>query len=175
MTRWQRTALVSLAALLALFAGAARAQESWQPFTPPAGFTVELPASPAHSTQSLTSGSGEPFVMDQYVVDKGAAAFVVQTAVYPPSVDVSVPKRNLEGAIAGSSKELDGGKWQEQNWRSVQGASAVELFGVKGIYAMRQLYVMDGRRMIVLTYAGPSGSSRGGDATRFIQSLRLAR
>jgi hypothetical protein len=147
-----------------LSAGAAAQLTSWQKVSGPDGsFTVEMPAAPKYTTQTMKTPSGEDFLMHVYLVDFGGTAYIAQTTVYPASVNVSNPKVNLQGGLDTAAKKMADGKWSEINWTTLRGLPAVDSVGISGGLAIRSFTVLSGRRIIVLTYAGPQGSARAAD------------
>jgi hypothetical protein len=99
---------------------------------------------------------------------------VAQSALYPADVDVRQPKLNLQSAIDDRAQRLAGGKWTSVDWKSVQGAPAVESTGpLAGGNALRQLVVLKGRQYVSLGYLAPADALRAPEAERFFRSLRL--
>jgi hypothetical protein len=170
-----RSALLASLAVLGL-AGPCVAQTQWQSVSnPERSFFAEMPGAPRHAAQNAKTGSGDSYKMDQYLVEAGEQAFVVQTAVYPASVDTSNPRGNLQAGLDNAMKNMDGKAWTSVKWTTIQGLVAVEAVGARGGHAIRMLSLMDGPRIVALTYAGPPGSASSSEATRFLSSLRLAR
>ena len=166
-----------LASLVAFgLAGESAAQAQWQTMSnAERSFFADMPGVPRHSPLKAKTGSGDDYTMDQYLVEAGEQAFVVQTAVFPASVDTSNARGNLQGGLDNAMRNMDGKAWTSVNWTTVQGVLAVEAVGARGGYAIRMLSLMDGPRIIALTYAGPPGSATSSNATRFVKSLRIAR
>jgi hypothetical protein len=68
------------------------------------------------------------------------------------------------------------GKWDSVDWITHQDLLAVEAIGVHtGGLAIRSFTIMKGRQLTTLTYAGPAGTAKGTDVTRFMKSLILAK
>jgi hypothetical protein len=156
--------------------GESVAQAQWQTVSnAERSFFAEMPAAPKHSSNKAKTGSGDDYVTDTYLVETGEEAFVVQTAVFPASVDTSDPRGNLQAGLDNAMKGMDGKTWKSVNWTSVQGLLAVDVVGMRNGHAIRTLSLMEGKRIVALTYAGPPGSANSGNATRFVKSLRLAR
>jgi hypothetical protein len=158
------------------FCAAAAAQTAWHTLAgPERKFFVELPAAPQYLQEPMKAGTGESYAMHQYLLERADTAYVVQTATYPPSVDVSSPRGNLQAGLDNAAKGMDGGAFSEIKWLTHQGLTAVEALGMRNAFAIRSYSVLAGRQMITLTYAGPRGSARSADADRFVNSLSLAR
>lgn len=166
--------LASLAAFL--LAGASVAQAQWQTVSnAERSFFADMPGVPKHSAQKAKTGSGDDYTRDTYLVEAGEEAFVVQTAVFPASVDTSNPRGNLQAGLDNAVKNMDGKAWKSVNWTTVQGLLAADVVGARNGHAIRSFSLMDGRRIVALTYAGPPGSANSSNATRFVKSLRIAR
>jgi hypothetical protein len=140
---------------------------------PDRSFTAELPAAPAYTTTPMKTSAGSGYTMHQYLLEQGAMAYVVQTAVYPADVNVSNHRANLQGGLDNAAKNMEGGKWASVGWTTHQGLTAVDAVGVRDSHAIRSYSVMKGRQIVTLTYAGPAGSARTPDVDRFIGSLRV--
>lgn len=139
------------------------------------GFFVDMPGAPKHSSNKGKTSSGGEYTSDVYVVEAGNEAFVVTTTVYPADVDTSNPRRNLQSGLDNTRKGMDDKALSGEKWATTQGLPSVEAAGVRGGFAIRILSLMDGKRIIVLTYAGPPGSANSGNANRFVESFRIAR
>ncbi len=146
----------------------------WHTMTgPDRSFTADLPAAPKYTTTPMKTSAGSGYSMHQYLLELGAVAYVVQTAVYPADVNVSNHKANLQGGLDNAAKNMEGGKWASVGWVTHQGLTAVDAIGVRGEHAIRSFSVMKGRQIVTLTYAGPPGSARSPDVDRFVASLRV--
>jgi hypothetical protein len=157
-------------------AGSASSEQtgSWHTMTgPDHSFTADLPAEPKYTTTPMKTSAGSGYVMHQYLLELGAVAYVVQTAVYPADVNVSNHKVNLQGGLDNAAKNMEGGKWASIGWVTHQGLTGVDAIGVRGEHAIRSFSVMKGRQIVTLTYAGPAGSARSPDVDRFVASLRV--
>jgi hypothetical protein len=113
--------------------------------------------------------------MHQLIVELDDSAFVVQSAVYPSSVDLSDPRANLQGGLDNAAKGHDGGRWLEVNWTMRQGLQAVDGVARRGDTVIHNFSLLNGRQIIALTYAGPLGTERSAEVNRFIDSMRVAR
>ena len=165
-----------LAGAMAFGLAEATAQAQWQTVSnAERSFFVEMPGAAKYSTSKSKTRSGEEYTMHIYVVETGAEAFVVQTAVFPASVDTSNPRGNLQGGLDNAMRNMDGKTWQSVTWTSVQGLVAVDAVGARDGHAIRTFSLMDGARIVALTYAGPRGTTGSSNATRFLKSLRIAR
>src|SRR5512145_2240950 len=108
----------------------ARAETQWQTVSnAESSFFPDMPGAPGHSARTAKTGSGDDYTMDQYLVEMDQEAFVVQTAVYPVSVDTSDPRSNLQAGLDNAMKNLDGKAWSSVNWTAVQGVLAVDAIG----------------------------------------------
>jgi hypothetical protein len=176
--------LAGLLALLLVLASAGRApaqvqaptasQSAWQAMTGPnRSFTAELPAAPKYTATQMKTGSGASYTMHQYIAEVGDLAYVVQTAIYPSDIDISKPRANLQTALDNAARNMEGGKWESVDWPAWHGLTAYDAVGVREGLAVRSFSTMKGRQIITLTYAGPPGSARAGDADRFVASLRI--
>jgi len=136
-------------------------------------FSVELPAEPLHTASELRTGAGAPYTMHQYELDEGDFAYVVETAIYPDEVNFASPRANLQGGLDFAAKGMAGGRWASVEWLTHQGYPAVSAVGDRRGSTVRWFGVLAGRRIIILTYAGPPGSAHAPDVDRFMGSLRL--
>lgn len=168
-----RAAALALSALV-LVAGAL-AQDAWHTMTGPnRSFTTDLPIAPKYTETQMKTGSGAAYSMHQYLVEQGAIAYVVQSAIYPQDVNVSNPQSNLQAGLDNAAKNMDGGKWANVNWVKHQGFTAVDAKGTRQGHEVRSFTVMKVRQIFTLTYAGPPGSASSADVNRFIASLKIA-
>lgn len=157
-------------------AGPSVAQAQWQTMSNAGrNFFADMPGVPKHSVSKGKTGAGDVYTMDVYLLEAGNEAFVAQTAVYPASVDTSNPRVNLQAGLDNAMRNMDGKAWTSVDWTTVQGVLAVEAVGARGGHAIRMFSLLDGPRIVALTYAGPPGSASSSNATRFVKSLRLAR
>ena len=173
MTQFRRSFL-ALPVLLA--AGEAAAQlAAWYPLEgADKSFFVEMPGAPVYKILDTASPNGTPFVYHSYSLEYRRLSFVAQTALYPADVDVRQPRLNLQSALDDRAQRLAGGKWTQVDWKSVQGAPAVESTGpLPGGNALRQLVVLKGSRYVSLGYMAPADALRAAEAERFFRSLRL--
>ena len=158
------------------FAGESVAEEQWRTISnTDRSFFVDMPGVPKHSSDKGKTISGNEYTSDAYIVELGNEAFVVTTTVYPAGVDTSNPRRNLQSGLDNARKGMDDKTVSGVKWATIQGLPSVDAVGVRGGYAIRILSLMDGRRIIVLTYAGPPGTANSSNATRFVESFRIAR
>ncbi len=137
-------------------------------------FSAELPSAPKYSTQRVATGTGSLYVVHQYLLEHGNAAYIVQTAVYPDDINVSNPRVNLQGGLDNLAKSMEGAKWASVDWVSHQGLTAADAVGARNGHAVRSYSVMKGRQVFTLIYAGTPGTARSPDVNRFIASLRVA-
>lgn len=155
--------------------GLAASAAAWKVVEGPEdAFTVKMPGAAKHTRETMKSAKGTAYAMDQYLLEKGPAAYIVQTAVYPEEVDVSDPKVTLNNGLKNAAKNMRDGKWDEERELKHLGLDAAHAIGVRKGNAIASYSVLVGRRIITLTYAGPPGSAKGPDAERFIGSLALA-
>ncbi len=102
----------------------------WHKMTgPDRSFTAELPSDPRYTATQMKTGTGAAYTMHQYMVEVGDIAYVVQTASYPPDVDISKPRDNLQGGLDNAAKHMDGGKWLSVDWATKQGLTAYDAVG----------------------------------------------
>ena len=173
MTQFRRSFL-ALPVLLA--AGEAAAQlAAWYPLEgADKSFFVEMPGAPVYKILDTTSPGGTPFAYHSYSLEYRRLSFAAQTALYPADVDVRQPRLNLQSALDDRAQRLAGGKWTQVDWKSLQGAPAVESTGpLPGGNALRQLVVLKGSRYVSLGYMAPADAMRAPEAERFFRSLRL--
>ena len=105
----------------------------WHTMTgPDRSFTADLPAAPKYTTTPMRTSAGSGYTMHQYLLEQGAVAYVVQTAVYPADVNVSNHRANLQGGLDNAAKNMEGGKWASVGWVTHQGLTAVDAVGVRG-------------------------------------------
>lgn len=132
----------------------------------------EFPAPPKYDPVQLISGQGFPYTMHQYVFEKDATVFQLQTAVYPKDVYIQ-PQFNIQAGLDSSAKSLEGGKWTDVNWTRHQGLVAADAVGVRAGHAIRVFSLLKGQRLVTLTYVGPPESARSAPVDRFIKSLKV--
>lgn len=173
MTASRRSFLALPVVLLA--ADAAAQSASWFPVEgADKSFFVEMPGAPVYKVLDTASAGGTPFVYHSYSLEYRRLSFVAQSALYPADVDVRQPKVNLQSALDDRAQRLAGGKWTSVDWKTVQGAPAVESIGpLAGGNALRQLVLLKGRRYVSLGYLAPADAMRAPEAERFFRSLRL--
>ena len=169
-----RRSFLALPAVL-LAAEAVAQSASWFPVEgADKSFFVEMPGAPVYKVLDTVSAGGTPFVYHSYSLEYRRLSFVAQSALYPADVDVRQPKLNLQSAIDARAQRLAGGKWTSVDWKTVQGAPAVESTGpLAGGNALRQLVVLKGRQYVSLGYLAPADALRAPEAERFFRSLRL--
>jgi hypothetical protein len=171
-----RSTRAALLLLLAACCTLAAAQAKWQTVSGPGGsFFVDLPGAPQATEAPMKLSSGGEYTMHQLIVELDDSAFVVQSAVYPSSVDLSDPRANLQGGLDNAAKGHDGGRWLEVNWTMRQGLQAVDGVAHRGDTVIHNFSLLNGRQIIALTYAGPLGTERSAEVNRFIDSMRVAR
>jgi len=161
---------------MVFFAAEAAAQSvSWFPVEgADKSFFVEMPGAPVYKVLDTVSAGGTPFVYHSYSLEYRRLSFVAQSALFPADVDVRQPKINLQSALDDRAQRLAGGKWTSLDWKTVQGAPAVESVGpLAGGNALRQLVLLKGRRYVSLGYLAPADAMRAREAERFFSSLRL--
>ena len=171
-------ALFALAAMVWAHGASAQdqgqGQGEWHTMTgPERSFTADLPSAPKYTATQMKTGTGAAYTMHQYMVEVGDIAYVVQTAIYPPDVNISKPRANLQGGLDNAAKNMEGGKWVDVDWSARQGLVAVDAVGVRKGFAVRSFSTMKGRQIVTLTFAGPAGTARSPDADRFVGSLRM--
>ena len=173
MTHYRRSFLSLPVALLA--ADAAAQSASWFPVEgADKSFFVEMPGAPVYKVLDTVSAGGTPFVYHSYSLEYRRLSFVAQSALFSADVDVRQPKANLQSALDDRAQRLAGGKWTNVDWKTVQGAPAVESTGpLAGGNALRQLVVLKGRQYVSLGYLAPADALRAPEAERFFRSLRL--
>lgn len=137
-------------------------------------FTVEMPGIPDHRIVRDVTARGTPFQLHSYSLEAEGFSYVAQSALYPG--DVATDARSiLQAAIDDRAAGLEGRKWSRIDWRTVQGASAVDSMGsVTGGNALRQLVLLKGRSFVSLAFLGPAGSTSSAQAERFFTSLRFS-
>lgn len=169
-----RRSLLALPVVL-LAADAAAQSASWFPVEgADKSFFVEMPGAPVYKVLNTVSAGGTPFVYHSYSLEYRRLSFVAQSALFPADVDVRQPKVNLQSALDDRVQRLAGAKWTSVDWKTVQGAPAVESTGpLAGGNALRQLVVLKGRQYVSLGYLAPSDALRAPEAERFFRSLRL--
>jgi hypothetical protein len=173
MSAYRRSFLALPVVLLA--ADAAAQSASWFPVEgADKSFFVEMPGAPVYKVLDTVSAGGAPFVYHSYSLEYRRLSFVAQSALYPADVDVRQPKVNLQSALDDRAQRLAGAKWTSVDWKTVQGAPAVESIGpLAGGNALRQLVLLKGRRYVSLGYLAPADAMRAPEAERFFRSLRL--
>ena len=173
MTQYRRS---FLALPIALAAADAMAQSAaWFPVEgADKSFFVEMPGAPVYKVLDTVSALGTPFVYHSYSLEYRRLSFVAQSALFPADVDVRQPKVNLQSTLDDRAQRLAGAKWTSVDWKTVQGAPAVESTGpLAGGNALRQLVVLKGRQYVSLGYLAPADAMRAPEAERFFRSLRL--
>lgn len=163
-----------LAVLGCALAGVALAQGPWHTQSAHDNrLSVLFPVVPVYSTKEAKTASGTSYTMHQYSAEVGERAFIVLYATYPSDVDVSNPRKNLEGYVDGSAKSLDGGKWSSVSWVTHQGLPAVDAVGRQGAFEFRSVATIKGSQLVGMVYGGAPGSSNSEEANRFFRSLRV--
>lgn len=153
---------------------AAAQSVAWFPVEGDKAFFVEMPGAPVYKVLDAVSAGGTRFVYHSYSLEYRRLSFVAQTALYPADVDVRNARANLQSVLDDRVQRLAGGKWTQVDWKTVQGAPAVEAVGpLAGGNALRQLAVLKGRRFVSLGYLAPADAMRAPEAQRFFASLRL--
>lgn len=169
--------LAAAALLVVAFAGpglrASTSEAEWHALTSEdKAVQSDFPALPKYEAVQLISGQGLPYTMHQYVFEKDATVFQLQTAVYPKDVYIQ-PQFNLQAGLDSSAKSLEGGKWADVNWTRHQGLVAADAVGVRAGHAIRVFSLLKGQRLVTLTYVGPPDSARSAPVDRFIKSLKV--
>lgn len=169
-----RRSFLALPVIL-LAADAAAQSASWFPIEgADKSFFVEMPGAPVYKVLDTVSAGGTPFVYHSYSLEYRRLSFVAQSALFPADVDVRQPKLNLQSALDDRAQRLAGGKWTGIDWKTVQGAPAVESVGpLAAGNALRQLVLLKGSRYVSLGYLAPADAMRAPEAERFFRSLRL--
>jgi hypothetical protein len=135
-------------------------------------FTVEMPGIPDHRIINDVSARGTAFALHSYSLESGGFSYVVQTALYPPDVDITQPRRVLQAALDARASQLASRRWDRVEWRQIDANAAVDSTGaVRAGTMLRLLSLLKGRRFISLAVLGPGVD--GPDANRFFQSLKL--
>jgi len=120
------------------------------------------------------SDGGTPFIVHVYELIHDGREFNVQTTTYPSDVDVSDPRAILENALAENAAVLAEKKWDKISWMQLQGSPAVELIGAyNDNHHARNYYILKGRQLYAIGYAGPPGTLQSDDANRFFGSFRI--
>lgn len=177
-SRALRRALGAFAALALAFGfGPAQAAEDapWQAVLGhDKGYGAEMPGAPKYSTTRLKA-SGTSYTLHQYLFERGQQAFIVQSATYPRDVNVSDPQAALQIGLTNTAKRMEGGKWASVDWMKHDGSlMAVDASGSREGQDVRSYQVLKGRQVFTLIYAGPPGTSRSDEASRFLGSLKIA-
>jgi hypothetical protein len=137
-------------------------------------FTVEMPGIPDHRVVNDSSARGTAFALHSYSLDVGGYSYVAQTALYPPDVDTTQPRRLIEAALNDRAKILETRKWSKVDWREILGGAAAGSTGpLKGGNALRQLVLLKQQRFVSLAFMGAASSMTGFEAERFFKSLRM--
>lgn len=164
---------LSLAQPVASPLWAAAPEAEWQALlSEDKAIQTEFPAPPKYEPIQLLSGQGFPYTMHQYVFEKDATVFQMQTAVYPKDVYI-YPQANIQAGLDTSAKGLEGGKWANVNWTRHQGHIAADAVGVRAGHAVRVFSLVKGSRLVTLTYVGPPDTARSESVERFIKSLKV--
>lgn len=167
--------MVGLLVLVFAVATDVAAQSGWQTARAPGtAVSVEMPGKAVYKELSGKSGAGTTFYFHSYTVELGSTTYVMQTGLYPPDVDVSRPRANLQAAADGSGKGMRGGKWETLNWLQYGGAPAVECTGTQPDgQGARARYILKGGQMTSVGYFGAAGTLSSADSERFFNSVRL--
>ena len=137
-------------------------------------FIVEMPGIPDHRVVNDASARGTAFALHSYSLEVGGYSYVAQTALYPPDVDTTQPRRLLQVALNDRAKVLETGKWTKVEWREILAGAAAESTGpLKGGNALRQLMLLKEQRFVSLAFMGPAASMTGVEADRFFKSLKM--
>lgn len=161
-TRCLTTAALALCACL--FVDIASAQSGWQAVYGK-GYVVEMPGKPAYDPKD-----------EQTILERGSIAYMVQITVLAPTADVSNPRRILQGSLDGSVQRLSEKQWATVNWIQRQGLLAVEAIAkYNSQTVLREMLILDERRLFAVMYAGPTNTEHAPDVERFFQSFRITR
>jgi hypothetical protein len=137
-------------------------------------FTVEMPGIPDHRIVNDASARGTAFALHSYSLEAGGYSYVAQTALYPPDVDTTQPRRLIQAALNDRAKVLATGKWSKVEWREILAGAAAESTGpLKGGNALRQLVLLKEQRFVSLAFMGAAASMTGFEAERFFKSFRI--
>lgn len=135
-------------------------------------FTVEMPGIPDHRVISDASARGTPFALHSYSLESGGFSYLVQTALYPPDVDVAQPRRVLQASLDGRAQQLASRRWDRTDWRELGTGATVEAVGtVRAGTMLRLLTLLKERRYVSLAFLGANVD--GSEANRFFKSLKL--
>lgn len=146
----------------------------WRTVAGPDGaFTAEMPGAPAYSKTEGKTQPGTAYTSHQYIVEKGPRAFILTATVFDESADFSDAREYLQRLTDDGASREESGKWISVDWKTVQGFTAVETVGFKRGFEWRTLWVLRGRQLISLLYAGRPGTTRSEDAGRFLESLNI--
>jgi len=137
-------------------------------------FSVEMPGIPDHRIVNDASARGTAFALHSYSLELGGYSYVAQTALYPPDVDTTQPRRLIQAALDDRAKVLETRKWSKVDWREMLGAAAAESTGpLNGGNALRQLVLLKQQRFVSLAFMGAAASMTGFEAERFFKSLKM--
>ena len=155
-------------------AAAVPSVQAWHIITGPAGtFTAALPAEPKYTTAEMKTATGSSYTLHQYLLEHGADAYIVQSAVYPDDINVANPRANLQGGLENLAKGMEGARWASVDWITLQGLTAVDAIGTRSGHAIRSFSAMKGSQVFTLIYAGNPGTARSDDVNRFVASLQI--
>jgi hypothetical protein len=162
---------------LAAAAWPASAQVIWLKVPgPDNSFHVEMPGTPEYKIATNTvPGGTQTYQYHSFSLQRGPTQYVTQSALLPPPIDVSNPRKVLQEYLDGAARSLVASKWQQVNWTKLAGAEAGEARGAfDDRKSLRYLLVLKERRLVVMGLSGPPGTEKFPDSDRFFKSLAFS-
>jgi hypothetical protein len=138
-------------------------------------FTVSMPGSPSHDTQSVPSAVG-PIPIHLYTLTEGYEGYIVGYTVYPDSVfSSSQPEDLMNGAQSGAINNVQG-QVTSQRSITIDGYPGREIIGTspsKNIGFIARLYLVKPRMYMMLYTQYDKDKPASADGKKFLESLQL--
>ncbi len=172
-----KTNTISLALVISFLLAACGATPSWQTFTSDKGkFTVEMPATPKESTQSVDTALGK-IELTLYTAQVGTSAYLATFSDYPDVMSKADPAKVLDGAMNGAVTNVSG-KILSSSDITINGNPGKE-FSAEGKItnpgdgSVRGRIYLVKTRLYQLIVVGLKDQIPTADADRYLQSFKL--
>ena len=139
------------------------------------GFTVSMPGSPSHDTQSVPSAVG-PIPIHLYTLSEGFEGYIVGYSEYPDAVFSSAqPEDLMNGAQNGAINNVQG-QVTSQRSITINGYPGREIVGTspsKNIGFVARLYLVKPRMYMMLYTQYDKDKPASTNGKKFLESLQL--
>ena len=148
---------------------------SWQAVSGE-GFTVSMPGSPSHDTQSVPSAVG-PIPIHLYTLSAGYEGYIAGYSEYPDSVfSAAAPEDLMNGAQNGAINNIQG-QVTSQRSITIDGNPGREIIGTspsKNIGFTARVYLVKPRMYMLLYTQYDQSKPMSGDGKKFLDSFKLS-